>query len=109
VNVTTLLEHATPEEAKTILRILQRANRQPAIVVTMGLGNRRYVVAQEDEVSFEKIPDGPFKPGHSDWRVNFGAQWLRGYGRVDEMYRSLSLDDVTKVARISRDRVWGTK
>lgn len=77
-----------------------------AIVVTLAEGSkkRRYVVAQEDEGMFE---------GDSavnivgNWRFNFGGQWLRSLGKVDEMYRTLSGNDVIKIQRIDRTKVWG--
>lgn len=40
-------------------------------------------------------------------RESFGAQWVRAYGNVDEMYRTLSLYEVTSVRAVDRKRVWG--
>lgn len=108
MDVRTLLERAeTPEEIATVARMLQRAHDAPAVLVTCADG-RRYVVAQEDESLFAEIPDGPFESSGMGGFGGFGAQWLRGYGRVDEMYRSLSFWDVRKVARADRARVWGS-
>lgn len=127
----TLVQNATTEELRTIHAVLQRADAKPAVVVTLehGRSTRRYVVAQEDEHLFDGVPtgkvpvaegtpasDGVRPPSISDirqareehlGRFGFGGQWLRGLGRVDEMYRSLATWEVVKVERIDRTKVWG--
>jgi hypothetical protein len=107
----TILQHATTDELRVIAAIAERANAEPAILVTVG--GRRYVVAEEDELTFHNIPDGKYDYDPRNYgagildKVFFGAQWMRKYGKVDEMYRSLSGYEVTKVARVPRSRVWG--
>src|SRR5437773_934995 len=106
-----LVQHATADELKLLGDIARRANAQPAVLVTVreGGGSRGYVVAQEDEGIFRDIPDGAFSsdsPGVRYILAAFGAQWLRSYGRVDEMYRTVSLAEVVKVERVNRERVW---
>lgn len=104
--------NAADDELRVLAAVLKRANDRPAIVVTVRQGvngTRRYVVAQEDEPMFADLPDGPIEradrwDGPQFW---FGAQWLRGYGRVDEMYRTLSASEITRVARVNRAKVWG--
>jgi hypothetical protein len=108
VPLSSILAHATEEELRVLLAVIERVNAQAAIVVTMR-DNRRYVVSQEDEHLFADIPDGPVVredrwDGPQSW---FGGQWLRGYGRVDEMHRSLAGYEIAKVARVDRKRVWG--
>lgn len=101
----TLMQHATDDELRVMVRILERADAKPAILVT--IQGRRYVVAQEDEYRFEGVASGPYAIGNNsriDW---FGGQWMRSYGKVDEMYRSLSGYDVTKIERADRSKVWG--
>ena len=99
MNIATLFQNATGEEAEALARVINRANAMPAVVVTLREGgkSRRYVVDQADESDFDngRVPH---------W---FGGQWLRGYGRVDEMYRSLCGDEVVKVERLDRAKVWG--
>jgi hypothetical protein len=72
------------------------------IIVTTksGTKTRRYVVVYEDRNMFAGIKDGPID-GREElgWRFHFGAQWLRGPGRVDEMYRTLSGSDIVRVTR----------
>ena len=62
------------------------------IVNVTGEPFKRYVVDVEDESMFDNFdPDGlPFY---------FGAQALRGRGVIDEQYRSLDSESVTKVTR----------
>lgn len=106
---------------------------QTSVVVTVeeGRSTRRYVVVAEDEYLFASVPNGKVPvaegtpalggttrpPSISDvrhareqhlGRFGFGCQWLRGLGRVDEMYRSLSTWEVVKVERIATARVWGS-
>jgi hypothetical protein len=100
------LRDGDEEAVSAIGRVITRKASEPAILVT--LGGKRYVVATEDEHVFDRIPDGPHSLDSYRFQV-FGAQWLRGYGRVDEMYRSLSLCEVTKVQRVDRARVWGDR
>jgi hypothetical protein len=110
----TLLRHASEPEAQVIRTVAQRALATPAIVVTLQEGGRRrrYVVALEDEQELRRFV------GHSAQQLQdelggraalltFGAQWLRGPGRVDEMYRSLSMADVVRVSVVDRSLVWG--
>lgn len=95
-----------------------------SVVVTVDNGRkRRYVVASEDEHLFAGVPTGPINGGKVEadddvfevrWaredalgRFSFGCQWLRGMGRVDEMYRTLSTWEIVKVERIDATRVWG--
>jgi hypothetical protein len=104
-----LTANATEDELRLITSILARANDKPAVIVTTRDG-RRYVVAQEDEPMFEPLIG--LKAPELHERVQrsltpFGARWLRRYGCVDEMYRSLSISEVTKVATADRARVWG--
>ncbi len=96
----------TDDERRVLLGIIERMNARPAVVVTVDLGGtkRRYVVATEDESIFAGAPDGPFSDGRPFY---FGAQWLRGFGKVDEMYRSFGLYEATKVERFDRKKVWG--
>ncbi len=95
MNLSAMLLHASREELEMILKLRDRVDSFPAIVVTVM--RKRYVVDQSDEHEFHdgKIP------------YAFGGQWLRGYGRVDEMYRLLSGAEVTKIERIDRTKVWG--
>lgn len=102
------LRQGDEDAARGIARVIEKGRQRPAIIVTADYGKRRYVVAQEDEYLFNGIPNGSFDPqGHPHGWWVFGAQWLRGYGRVDEMYRTLSSSDVSKVERVDRKRVWG--
>jgi hypothetical protein len=108
-----LLAHATKLEQAVILAEVRRIAAMPAVVVTVreGSRHRRYVVAQEDEQALRRFV------GHTPEQLAtdlgqmgtvlfaFGGQWLRGPGRVDELYRSLSLADVVKVEAVDRDRV----
>ena len=113
MNLEMLLE-ATEEERQTIARVMTRIVDRPAIVVTVDLGTkrRRHVVAIEDEPVFDGLSGSlseEFRTDHlSGMRgmVSFGCQRLRRMGVVDEMYRSLSLYEVTKVEWIDRARVW---
>jgi len=90
-----------------------RAGVGPAIVVTVtsGSSSRRYVVVREDEDLFAAIPDGPVRREHhfDGPQFDFGGQWLRGYGKVDESYRSLAGYQITRVVRIDRVKVWGDR
>jgi hypothetical protein len=105
-----LVENASEDELRTIVKVLQRAREKPALLVTVN--GRRYVVDQEDEaavrslvgLSADELKDRVYGAAG---RVAFGARWMRGYGRVDEMCRTLSLWEVTKVAEADRARVWG--
>jgi hypothetical protein len=114
MNVETLLGHMDPnneEEVRAVLGILQRANDAPAVVVTLPNGGgkgRRYVVSREDESMFDGINTPADFEETYGWRGWFGGQWLRSYGRVDEMYRSLS-GPVLKIERIDRRKVWGER
>jgi hypothetical protein len=104
-----VLANATEEETAAITAALGRANAKPAVIATMR-DRRRYVVAQEDEAEFAELVGlrGEALADRVQYaRGGFGGQWLRGYGRVDEMYRSLSMREVTKVATADRARVWG--
>lgn len=111
MNTQALLEEAlrqSDEDAvRAIVRILNNQRARPAILAT--IDGKRYVVAEEDEHEFENIPDGPLGTGFDNPldRVWFGGRWMRGYGRVDEMYRSLGGYEVTRIQRVDRDKVWG--
>jgi len=109
VNVETLIENATDEELPAIAAAMRRAQAKPCVLVTVqeGRGTRRYVVDREDEEQLRVligVPVEELRIGHY-W---FGAQWLRGMGRVDEMHRSLGLYSVVKIAEADRARVWGS-
>lgn len=111
MDVKTLIRNATEEELLAIASALKRANKRPAILVTLRTGGRRYVVCREDEHLFEDLvgldeAELAERVGRAVL-VAFGAQWMRGYGRVDEMYRSLSLGEVTSIKTADRARVWG--
>jgi hypothetical protein len=126
----TLIRNATPEELEVIATVAKRAHDLPAIVVTVDNGagygkTRRYVVMQEDEHYFYGVPTGkvPVKVERdgrpasiSDIRMQreehlgrfyFGCRWVRSFGRVDEMYRTLGSYEIVKVERIDRDKVYG--
>jgi hypothetical protein len=110
MDLATLIRNATDDELVVIKSILQRAATKPAIVVTLDIDNRRYVVDQADEHLFEDTPDGPTPEDRYDRpRFDFGARWLRQYGKVDEMHRSLGGYEVKKVQRIDRAKVWGRR
>jgi hypothetical protein len=81
---------------------------QNRVVVTLKNGSktRRYVVDRRDEGYFAGRPNatgakfaalygtgytGRFGPLH------FGGQWLRGPGRIDEQYRSLSGAEIVAI------------
>jgi hypothetical protein len=111
MDIETLIRNATEEELPAIASALKRANERPAILVTLRTGGRRYVVCQEDEHLFDDLvgldeAQLAERVRHS-LLVPFGAQWMRGYGRVDEMYRSLLLREVRRVTTADRARVWG--
>jgi hypothetical protein len=96
-----------------------------SVVVTQqeGTRRRRYVVDPADEHLFEHVGAGLVAGGRAETphavrdtrearedhlgRFAFGCQWLRGMGRVDEMYRTLSTWEITKVERIPTHRVRG--
>lgn len=123
MEIETLIAGATDEELPVIAAVLGRIARRPAVVVTLrGTPRRRYVVVTEDEPLFDGLsgvlrPES--RPGARDSEVEerfggmgavltaFGCQWLRRLGAVDEMYRSVSVIEVTKVERIDRKRVFG--
>lgn len=105
MNIETLIQNATTDELRVIAQIAERARNKPAILATVG--KRRYVVAQEDEHVFDGFVPGENVQGMSGM-VSFGCQWMRSYGKVDEMYRTLSLWEVTKVQRVDRAKVWGS-
>lgn len=74
-----------------------------AVIVTMreGSKDRRYVVASEDAYLFDGLPSGPIKrlDRFDGPHFHFGAQWLRGPGRIDEMYRTLYAGDAVRITR----------
>jgi hypothetical protein len=111
VDVETLIRNATEDELPAIASALRRANERPAILVKLRTGGRRYVVCREDEHLFDDLVGLDEAELAERVRgavlVPFGAQWLRGYGRVDEMYRSLSLSEVRGIRTADRARVWG--
>ncbi len=73
------------------------------VIITMreGSKNRRYVVAHEDEYMFASLKDGPItrEDRFDGPSFHFGAQWLRGPGRIDEMYRTLYAGDAVRITR----------
>lgn len=75
------------------------------VTVQEGSKKRRYVVASEDAAEVLAYRDTD--PDDRPWMFYFGAQWLRGYGNVDEMYRSLSMTDVVKIETADAGKVWG--
>ena len=111
MDVEILIRNATEAELPAIASALKRANARPAIVVTLRNGGRRYVVCQEDEHLFADLVGLDqaelAERASRAVLVPFGAQWMRAYGRVDEMYRSLSLSEVRSVRTVARERVWG--
>lgn len=109
MNLETLVANATDDELPAIAAALHRAQSKPCVLVTTleGGKRRRYVVAQEDEDEIRKYVGCAESVLDRQWQVWFGAQWLRGMGRVDEMYRSLSLSETVKVEEADRARVWG--
>ena len=106
----TICANATEQELRTVLTVLDRAHAKPAVLVTLAEGSRsrRYVVEQEDEHEFDGLVGLSAQElrRHLSWRTPFGGRWLRGFGRVDEMYRTLSGEEVIKVEHENRDRVW---
>jgi hypothetical protein len=104
---------AREREREGLLRERATVNehaRKFAVVVTMRDDNRRYVVAEEDEEEVRGlagVSESELKAVYSQSWGGFGGQWLRGFGRVDEMYRTLSFAEVKKVAEIERSKVWG--
>ncbi len=125
MEIETLIEHATEEELPVIAAVLRRIADRPAVVVTVRGGKtaRRYVVAVEDESLFDGL-SGAMRPesrpgardsgfeerfgGMGAVLTSFGCRWLRRYGALDEMHRTLSVIEVTKVEHIDRHRVFGT-
>jgi hypothetical protein len=110
MDVVELVKNATEEEVAVIATVVARMQNKPAVLVTLQESTRRrYVVAREDEDEL-RVLVGKSKAElaalHGQ-RFGFGGQWLRSMGRVDEMYRSLSLDGVVKVEEADRARVWG--
>jgi hypothetical protein len=110
-----LLAAATDEELPVLAAVIKRLNDRPAILVTVGRGGsrrRHYVVVEDEEAirpyvgkshaELAKLRRGP------NGMTPIGCQWLRAYGKVDELYVSLSLDDVVKVEETDRAKVWGT-
>ena len=110
MDVQTLIRAATDEELPVIAAAARRLQERPCVLVTVREGSktRRYVVAQEDEEMIRPLVG----MDRSEWEHEhawFGAQWLRGFGRVDEMYRSLGLYDIVKVEEAPRAKVWGER
>ena len=109
-----LIAAATEEELPVLAVIIKRLNDRPAILVTVGRAGgqrRRYVVIEDEETirpyvgkteaELAELSRGP------NGLTPIGARWLRAFGKVDEMYASLSLYDVVKVEEADRRRVWG--
>lgn len=100
-----LARHATDDELRTLAAVAGRAAAAPRIVVTVkvGKGTRRYVVCRDSEDVFDGIDNAEQleeKFGHMGAILaSFGCQWLRGKGRVDECYRTLSMCEVVKIKR----------
>lgn len=82
--------------------------------------NRRYVVVPEDEHLFAGAPAGRVMVGAATsipdvrhareeqlGRFHFGCQWLRGPGRVDEMYRTLGTWEIIRVKFVADERTRG--
>jgi hypothetical protein len=125
MEIETRIEHATDEELPAIAAVLRRIADRPVVVVTVrgDRTKRRYVVSVEDESLFDEF-SGVLRPesrsGARDSDVeerfggmgavltSFGCRWLRRYGAVDEMHRTLSIIEVIKVERIDRRRVFGS-
>jgi hypothetical protein len=88
---------------------MPRSHFQNRVVVTVTNGpgkTRRYVVVREDEDIFANRPDATgtkfaalYGTGYTGkfGGQYFGAQWLRGPGRIDEQYRSLSGADMVGI------------
>jgi hypothetical protein len=88
---------------------MTRSHFQNRVVVTMTNGpgkTRRYVVDRKDEDIFAGRPDASgakfqalYGQGHLGkfGREYFGGQWLRGPGRIDEQYRSLSGAEIVAI------------
>jgi hypothetical protein len=114
MNLETLLQHATPEELAALTGLIKRIAARPAVLVTVrhGSGQRRYVVDLADEetlrpyVGKSQAELAEASRGMAGM-LSFGCQWLRGFGRVDEMARTLSLYEVLKVEEVPRRRVRG--
>jgi len=124
MEIETLIEHATEGELHVIATVLGRISDMAAVVVTVrnGKTSRRYVVDLEDVTLFDGL-SGTLRPesrrGARDSEIeerfggmgavltSFGCRWLRSYGKVDEMHRSLGVIEVAKVERIDRRRVFG--
>lgn len=124
MDLSELLREATAEEALTIASVASRRIARPAVVATVASGGRRrrYVVAMDDEGLFNGLEGAlrpESRPGACDAAVDvrfghmgaaltsFGGRWLRRFGCVDEMHRTLSMAEVVKVERIDRAKVWG--
>lgn len=114
MNLETLVQHANPEELAVLAGLMKRIAARPAVLVTVrhGSGQRRYVVDLADEealrpyVGMTQAELAEASRGMAG-TLGFGCQWLRGFGRVDEMTRTLSLHEVLKVEEAPRKRVWG--
>jgi hypothetical protein len=99
------------EEAKVLAQLIVREGHKPEVLVTVQHGvesKRRYVVDHEDrEAVLALKPALQEDPRDRPW-FYFGARWLRAYGKVDEMHRSLSFSEVVKIEEADPRRVWGT-
>jgi hypothetical protein len=114
MDIIDLLAAATEEELPVLAAVIKRLNDRPAILVTVGRAGgrrRRYVVVEDEETirpyvgrseaELARLSRGP------NGMTPIGCQWLRAFGKVDEMYASLSLYEVVKVEEVDRARVWG--
>jgi hypothetical protein len=114
MEVSDLAKYATTEELVVIAGVVKRANDRSAVLVTVEhrSGRRRYVVDRADEEQLRRYVGksqaelAELSRGMGGM-LGFGCQWLRGYGRVDEMAATLSLYEVVKVEEVDRRRVWG--
>jgi hypothetical protein len=111
MNLEVLMQHATVDELRVIVGIMQRANDRPAILVTTQTeGGRRYVVSQSDEpivLGLIGLSSAELAERVKYSNAYVGARWMRGYGNVDEMYRSLGVHEITSVRTADRSKVWG--
>jgi hypothetical protein len=114
MDIMDLLAAATEEELRVLVAVIKRLNDRPAILVTVGRGGgkrRRYVVVEDEETirpyvgksqaELAELSRGP------NGMTPIGCRWLRAFGKVDEMYASLSLYEVVKVEEVDRAKVWG--
>jgi hypothetical protein len=111
MNLETLLQHANAEELAVLAGLMKRI--AALVTVRHGGGRRRYVVDLADEealrpyVGKTEAELAEASRGMAGM-LSFGCQWLRAFGRVDELARTLSLDEVLKVQEAPLARLGGT-